>query len=287
MVRQTVPSYRLKSLEETIAQLCREECQILAGGTDLMVQHKSPRGAPAKFDKPIVFIDHLKELKQIYMKNQDLYIGACSSYTELMEHRLIPKIVKKAIREIAAPAIRNRGTLGGNICNASPAGDTLPLLYIYNAKIRLRSSKGERVADIHDFIQGPRKVNRMKDEIVTEIILPYLQEDRTSFVFEKVANRRADAIAKISFAGLMRLDEGRIGDARFAFGAVGPTIVRSKAIEQKLIGEAFPLNDKVLDGVVADFDSIIKPIDDQRSTAVYRKTVALKLLRHFLETKGM
>jgi len=125
-------------------------------------------------------------------------------------------------------------------------------------------------------------VDRLKEEIVTEIILPEMQADR--FVFEKVANRRADAIAKISFAGSMRLDEGRVGDVRFAFGAVGPTIIRSLAIEQKLKGEAFPLDPKIIDEVAADFDQIINPIDDHRSTAAYRKTVALRLLRHFLET---
>lgn len=287
MVMKTITSYRFMSLEETISQLSREDCQIIAGGTDVMVQHKSPRGSPAKFVKPIVFIDHLKELKQVYMMNHDIHIGACCSFSDMMEHPLIPKILKKAIKEIAAPAIRNRGTIGGNICNASPAGDTLPLLYIYNAKIRLRSSKGERVAEIRDFIQGPRKVSRLKDEIVTEIILPEVQEDSTYFVFEKVANRRADAIAKISFAGSMRWDEGRICDARFAFGAVGPTIVRSMDIEKKLLGEAFPLDNELIDGVVADFESILKPIDDQRSTAVYRKTVALNLLRHFLENKAI
>jgi len=282
MVMGTVLSYRLEDLEQTIAQLSREDCQIMAGGTDLMVQHKSPMGAPARFDKPVIFIDHLKELKQIYQVNHDLHIGACCTYSEMLEHPLIPSIFKIAIKQIAAPAIRNRGTLGGNICNASPAGDTLPLLYIFNAQIRLRSSKGERVVEIQDFIQGPRRVDRLKEEIVTEIILPEMQADR--FVFEKVANRRADAIAKISFAGSMRLDEGRVGDVRFAFGAVGPTIIRSLAIEQKLKGEAFPLDPKIIDEVAADFDQIINPIDDHRSTAAYRKTVALRLLRHFLET---
>ncbi|WNR45779.1 FAD binding domain-containing protein [Paenibacillus roseipurpureus] len=283
MVIKTNTSYRYKRLEETLSRLSKEECQIIAGGTDVMVQHKSPRGTPAKFDKPIVFIDQLKELKQVYKMNHDIHIGACCTYSEMMKHPLIPGILKKAIKEIAAPAIRNRGTIGGNICNASPAGDTLPLLYIYNAKVRLVSAKGERMIEIQDFIQGPRKVNRLNDEIVREIILPEVHEDLTHFVFEKVANRRADAIAKISFAGLLRRDEGRISDARFAFGAVGPTIVRSMDIEKKLLSAAFPLDNKFIDGIVADFECLLKPIDDGRSTAVYRKTVALHLLRHFLE----
>lgn len=281
---KTLTSYRFLSLDETLSQLAKEECHIIAGGTDVMVQHKSPRGAPAKVDKPVVFIEQLTELKQIHCLNGDIHIGACCTYSEMLQHPLIPIILKKAIKEIAAPAIRNRGTLGGNICNASPAGDTLPLLYILNAKIRLRSLNGERIVAIQDFILGPRKVNRSKDEIVLGIILPEVHEEQTYFAFEKVANRRADAIAKVSFAGFMRIKEGKIADVRFAFGAVGPTIVRTKDIEQKLVGAAFPLEDKLINEVLADFASIIRPIDDQRSTAVYRKTVALNLLRYFLET---
>ncbi|AZN41567.1 FAD binding domain-containing protein [Paenibacillus albus] len=284
MVMKSITSYRPMSLDEVISRLSKEDCFIIAGGTDAMVQRKSPRGAAANFDKPIVFIDHLQELKQMYTIDQNLHIGACCTYKEMSEHPLIPRIVKKAIKEIAAPAIRNRGTIGGNICNASPAGDTLPLLYIYNAKIRLRSAKGERIVEIRDFIQGPRKVFRLQDELVTEIILPVIPENRIHFVFEKVANRRADAIAKLSFAACMRHDEGKILDVRFAFGAVGPTVLRSTEIEHKLTGQAFPLHDKLRNEIVADFETILKPIDDQRSTAKYRKTVALRLLRHFLES---
>ncbi|WP_308639847.1 FAD binding domain-containing protein [Paenibacillus silvisoli] len=284
MVTTSLTSYRLKSLDETIAQLSKDNCQLIAGGTDAMVQHKSPRGAPASFDKPIVFIDHLKELKGIATVNRDLHIGACCTYSEMLGHPLIPQIFKKAIKEIAAPAIRNRGTLGGNICNASPAGDMLPLLYLFNAKIRLQSARGERISEIRDFIQGPKKVERLQDELVADVILPDVPDGQTVVVFEKVANRRADAITKVSFAGLMRVEEGRISDARFAFGAVGPTMVRSIGIEQKLLGEASPLDPKVIDEIVADFDRIINPIDDQRSTAVYRKKVALNLLRYFLES---
>jgi xanthine dehydrogenase FAD-binding subunit len=282
---EKITAYRFDRLDQTLSQLNREDCVIMAGGTDVMVLHKSGRGVPLKLPKPVVFIDHLSELKQVYQNHKDLHIGACCTYSELLEDPLIPLPLKNAIKTIAAPAIRNRGTLGGNICNASPAGDTLPLLYVYNAKLLLRSVSGDRVVAISDFIQGPRRVQRDHNEILAEIILPSLLEEGCHVVFEKVGNRNADAIAKVGFAGYIRIKDARIDDIRFAFGAVGPTMVRSIDIEKKLVGKTIPLADTDIAQVVVAFDKIIKPIDDQRSTATYRKTVALNLLRYFLSRK--
>lgn len=287
MVAKILSSYRLASLEQTIKQLNQEDCLIIAGGTDVMVLHKNRRGVPPKITKPVIFIDHLSELKQVYAIKTDLHIGACCTYSELLQHPLIPKVLKKAIKEIAAPAIRNRGTIGGNICNASPAGDTLPLLYIYNTKLVLRSGNGDRLVEIKDFIQGPRRVQRFNNEILVEVILPSALENDPQIIFEKIANRRADAIAKISFAGYLHVQNEVISEARFAFGAVGPTIVRSLDIEQILYSKAHPLDNKLINTIIKEYGNLIHPIDDQRSTAIYRKTVALKLLRYFLETKGM
>ena len=282
---EKITTYRFDRLDQTLAQMNKVECAIMAGGTDLMVLHKSRRGVPPKIWKPIVFIDHLSELKQLYQNQDDLHIGACCTYSDLLENPLIPIPLKNAIKTIAAPAIRNRGTLGGNICNASPAGDTLPLLYVYNAKLLLRSVHSDRIVPISDFIQGPRRVGRFHNEILVEIILPSILEEGSHVVFEKVGNRNADAIAKVSFAGYIRIKDTQIDDVRFAFGAVGPTMVRSIDIEKKLHGKPFPLTDADISQVVAAFNQIIKPIDDQRSTALYRKTVSLNLLRYFLSMK--
>jgi len=282
---EKITAYRFDRLDQILSQLNKEDCAIIAGGTDVMVLHKSRRGVPPKIPKPIVFIDHLSELKQVYQNHKDLHIGSCCTYSELLEHPFIPIPLKNAIKTIAAPAIRNRGTLGGNICNASPAGDTLPLLYVYNAKLLLRSVNGDRMVSISDFIQGPRRIQRLQNEILAEIILPSVLEEDAYVVFEKVGNRNADAIAKVSFAGYIRINGARIDDVRFVFGAVGPTMVRSFDIEKKLLGKTIPLADADILQVVAAFDKIIKPIDDQRSTALYRKTVALNLLRYFLNMK--
>lgn len=282
---EKIIAYRFDQVDQTLSQLNKEDCTIIAGGTDVMVLNKSRRGVPPKITKPIVFIDHLNELKHVYKKGKDLHIGACCTYSDLLNDPLIPTPLKKAIKTIAAPAIRNRGTLGGNICNASPAGDTLPLLYVYNAKLLLRSVTGDRIVAISDFIQGVRKVDRESNEILAEIILPTVLEEGAYVVFEKVGNRNADAIAKVGFAGYIRTNGEVIEDIRFAFGAVGPTMVRSVDIEKKLIGKTIPIADTDITQVLSEFDKIIKPIDDQRSTARYRKTVALNLLRYFLSSK--
>lgn len=282
---EKITAYRFDRLDQTLSQLNKENCTIIAGGTDVMVLHKSRRGVPPKIPNPVVFIDQLSELKRVYQNQKDLHIGACCTYSELLEEPFIPIPLKNAIKTIAAPAIRNRGTLGGNICNASPAGDTLPLLYVYNAKVLLRSVNGDRVVSISDFIQGVRRVGRQHNEILAEIILPSVLEEGSHVVFEKVGNRNADAIAKVGFAGLIRVNDSRVEDVRFAFGAVGPTMVRSIDIEKKLIGKTIPLADSDIAEVVAAFDKIIRPIDDQRSTAIYRKKVALNLLRYFLSSK--
>jgi xanthine dehydrogenase FAD-binding subunit len=279
---EKIIAYRFDTLDQTLSQLNKENCAIIAGGTDVMVMHKSRRGVPPKIPKPIIFIDHLSELKRVYKNGNDLHIGACCTYSELLDDPITPIPLKNAIKTIAAPAIRNRGTLGGNICNASPAGDTLPLLYVYNAKLLLRSDNGDRIVPISEFIQGVRRVQREPNEILTEIILPSVLEEGAHVFFEKVGNRNADAIAKVGFAGYIRTNGAVIEDVRFAFGAVGPTMVRSIDIEKKLLGKTIPLADTDIMQVAAAFDKIIKPIDDQRSTALYRKTVALNLLRYFL-----
>ncbi len=116
---ETVLSYRYDHLNQTIDRLNKENCAIMAGGTDMMVLHKSRRGVPPNINKPIIFIDHLTELKHVNSVNNDLHIGACCTYSELLQHPSIPLPLKHSIKNIAAPAIRNRGTLGGNICNAS------------------------------------------------------------------------------------------------------------------------------------------------------------------------
>lgn len=277
--------YKMETLDATLEVLNQKECCIISGGTDVMVRNKGKRGTKSKIKQPVVFISHLEALRNISKEGDTIYIGAACTYTELIDSPLVPQMLKNAIKTIGAPAIRNRGTIGGNICNASPVGDTLPLLYLYDTKLRLKSAKGERLVSIKDYILAPSQTVKEKNELLVEIILSKVYEEQTHYVFEKVGSRKADAISKISFAGSIRLNKNTIASAHFAFGAVGPKIVYSETLERLLLGKNFPLKKEDIDDVVKGFDEIIHTIDDQRSTAAYRKKVALNLLKHFLQTK--
>lgn len=297
-----IQSLRAANLLEALEYMAdNPKTTIVAGATDLMVLYKHKRGLPARIPEPLVFIDNLSELKLIEFNGGQLHIGAGVTYTELLNSELVPMALKQVVLNIAAPAIRNRGTLGGNICNASPAGDTLPLLTIYNTRLKLTSVAKEndkqlstREVLLADYILAPRKTARTSRELLTEIIIPLQAVPRGSLLYtEKVANRQADAIAKLSFAGLIILAHQpritaaiKVKEVRFAFGSVGPKIVRSQELEQKLVGESWPLSAGVIGRMIADYHELIQPIDDQRSTAVYRKQVCLNLLKNFLQGNG-
>lgn len=243
-----------------------------AGGTDWMV---NPRD-----DTHLLFLNYIPSLQEIRAENGELLIGACSTYTQLLESGAIPSILRQSIIEVASPAIRNLGTLGGNICNASPAGDTLPPLYTLDARVRLTSAKGSRELPLASFIQGVRKTALASDEILECIIIPRGQFNCT--YYKKVGARSAVAISKVSFAGLMSLQEGRVAAIPMAFGSVAITVVRRPEIEAGLIGKTPEELREQKDAIAAEYEPYILPIDDQRSTAAYRKKVCLSILKDFL-----
>lgn len=272
---------RPKSLEEALKFRRDTLCTLVAGGTDIMVQYKGSPGTKLALSTPLLFVDQIDVLKQVEVNDGFIEIGAACTYSYLLDHEHIPEILKDAIRDIAAPAIRNRGTIGGNICNASPAGDTLPLLYVFDAQVVTQSFEGEKIIPISQFITGPRKISLDCTSLVTKIMIPVVKDSSYMF-FEKIGNRKADAIAKVSIAGKMEVEHDKIKSVAFAFGAVGPTIVRDKTIESQLIGETFPLSKAKIEEIIKSYTSIINPITDHRSTADYRKRVALNLLELYL-----
>ena len=176
--------------------------------------------------------------------------------------------------------MRNIATIAGNIGNASPAGDTLPILYLYDAIIVLESLQGKREIPIQKVITGVRKTTIRDDEMITEIIIPLLPFTKTTFV--KVGGRKADAISKLSFTGAVLLEANKINDIRMVFGAVAPTMVRSKEIEAQLIGKTIEQAQELLDDILDLYQELIQPIDDQRSTKTYRKHVSLQLVMDFI-----
>jgi CO/xanthine dehydrogenase FAD-binding subunit len=217
------------------------------------------------------FIDlwRLKELHGISVEKDVVRIGALSTYTEIIESTIVQKRVPMLVaasREVGGAQIQNRGTLGGNVANASPAGDTLPVLAAANARIVLRSKNGTRTVAFDSYYTGYRKSVRQPDELITAIEIPRL--DGTQW-WRKVGTRRAQAISKIMIGAV----RGR--DVRIAFGSVAPTVVLARKTAAVLSAG----------GSVADAQAALRteiaPIDDVRSTSEYRARVAANLLAQF------
>jgi len=277
MVRVFMP----QSLKEALRIRKEEKAIPFAGGTDLMVKRGRLRGLAPYFEKPVLFLHRVKELMGVKFEEGRVRIGALSTLSEILENRDIPLILKYAIAEIASPAIRNLATIGGNICNASPAGDTLPPLYVMNARVVLSSFTSEREMKIMDFIKGPGSTDLKEEELLKEIIIPV--EFFNIVFYRKVGTRKANSLSKVSFAGVARLDDGIIKDIRISFGAVAPTPLRAPEIEEEIIGKNKVKIIAKIPDILEKYARIIRPIDDQRSTARYRKTISLKILEYFLK----
>jgi CO/xanthine dehydrogenase FAD-binding subunit len=225
------------------------------------------------------FIDlwPLDELRGITLDKPEglsprLRIGALTTYTEIIASPILRKRVPMlvaAAREVGGAQVQNRGTLGGNIANASPAGDTLPVLAAADARIVLRSAGGERRVSFSQFYTGYRTSVRQPDELITAIEIPAIEGRQW---WRKVGTRRAQAISKIMIAGV-----NSPGNVRIAFGSVAPTVMLARNAANVLAGGG-----SVAAAQVALREEIT-PIDDVRSTAAYRQQVAANLLAEFWE----
>jgi xanthine dehydrogenase FAD-binding subunit len=252
-----------------------------AGGTDLMVRRRNWSGTLPRFDRPVLFLDRVKELREIKLEEGIISIGAGTTLAELTRDLRVPEILRAAAREMAAPGIRNLATLGGNICNASPAGDTLPPLYVLNAAVVLQNSAGQREIPVKAFLQGPGRTDLAWDELLVKLKIP--AADLPSVCrYKKVGTRKADALSKASFAGLAGIAHGRITEVRIALGAVAPQIVRDREIEAGLAGKTLRELPGLIPELLKEYSPLLQPIDDQRSTAGYRRKVALRLIADFL-----
>lgn len=256
----------------------------MAGGTDLLVRL---RHAGAAVKPPLILLDKIPGLADIRLDTGDLCIGSGASFSAIMAHRLVQDhapLLAKAVGTIGGPAIRNMGTLGGNIVTASPAGDSLPPLYAMDARVVLVSAAGTRTIPIARFITGPGKTDIQNDEILTEIRIP-VDDDFQAQCFEKVGLRRSLAIAVASFCGRLTFaEDGTVAAARFAWGSVAPTVAGSPEAEASVTGRR--LDTDSINKSVAAATASLAPIDDIRASAHYRRTVAGNLLRRFLENAG-
>jgi xanthine dehydrogenase FAD-binding subunit len=265
-----------KSLNEVLRIISEMDVEPFAGGTDIMVKYRYDKPA-----KPFLFIGDLKELRYVKDDGEYIRIGSSTTYSELLENRNIDKIFKEIIKKIASPSIRNRGTIGGNICNASPAADTLPFLYGMDCEVQIVSINNSRFIPIKDFIISPKRTLILKNELLKEI--RYKKEKFNKYFYRKIGLRNANSLSKLSFFGCARIKKNIIEDIRISMGAVSPVVVREREIEKMLFGLDKKGLNSIKEEIIKRYEDIIHPIDDQRSTAEYRREIVLRILNYFLE----
>jgi OHCU decarboxylase len=254
----------------------------IAGGTDVMVQYAAGK-LPAR---KLVSVWNIPELRRIEVTAAEIRIGAGCTYTDLCRDEIIGRefsLLHRAARWTGGIANQNRGTIGGNIVNASPAADSLPALLVYEAELILVSARGERRLPYVNFHTGYKKTQLAADELVQTVCLPR----RFSGYFHharKVGARNAQAISKVCIAGLGRLANGAAGDVRIALGSVAPVPLRLRETERAVQGKVIDAD--LLMSARKAVAAEIQPIDDIRSTARYRAAVAGNLVTEFLNRLG-
>jgi CO/xanthine dehydrogenase FAD-binding subunit len=253
--------------------------KLLAGGTDLMVQlHDRIVVAPAYLN-----IWNLDELRGIQEMGGNLRIGALTTYTQMMHSPLVRQycpILIDAARTVGGVQIQNRGTLGGNIVNASPAGDTLPILAAFDAQLELGSHRGVRIVPFNEFYTGYRQTVLAPDELVVAARLPKPAFNARLF-FQKVGSRQALVISKVVMAGKALMDdEKRVHSIQIGVGSVAPTAIRLRQTEALLQGQV--LTTGLIENAKQSAMQEVRPITDVRSTEHYRRTITGNVLVRFL-----
>ncbi len=273
---------RPRSANEAINLFSKStDAMALAGGTDLMVAFN----AGLLNGRRVLDLSGVREWTKIKVVGKSLRIGALVTHSQIQAHPVIQRefpLLVEACKTIGAIQIQNRGTLGGNIANASPAGDTFAPLLVYEAVVHLVSSRGKRALPIWEFFSGVKKTKLEAGELISGVEVDFLERRPSRQLFRKVGTRAAQAISKTVAAGLLRLRFGGIvEDFRFALGSMAPTAVRLTEAEAAVNGK------KIGPVVIAEacrlLERNVSPIDDIRSTREYRLAVSRNILRRFLE----
>ncbi len=271
------------TLEEAVRALDGDDVSMFAGGTDLMVQMR----AGARTLQPVLMnIGRIACLKGIEGINGHIRIGALTTITDILESSLLTDadpVLVEAADHFASSQVRNTATIGGNICNASPAGDMIIPLLLLKAEVQLASQQGDEVVreslPLDGFFTGPGTTRLRRDQILTSV--RFAIPDRTvTAAFRKFGTRPAldISIASVGIAGTMR--EGRLDDATVAFGAVAPTPMRGRATEAALKGAV--LEDETIAHIANVAGDEIKPISDVRASAWYRRQIVREMMRRLL-----
>ncbi len=266
-----------RDLREAIS-LVREGGMPLAGGTDVFVRIRK-----GFWDPPfLVYIGELPELRGVEIRDDGAEVGAAVTHAELLRSELSQRlpILKLVLEKLGAPAIREMGTIGGNVANASPAGDTLIPLYLLEAQVNLVGPDGERSLPVEEFVLGPGKTALERGELIKSFWIPF-PEGKPKAYFHKVGRRRSLYIAVLSLGALLWLEGDVIREARLALGAVAPTVVRPRKVEEELRGRRLSRGD--LEPLCAELSAATSPITDIRGPDWYRRKAAGRLLLGLLE----
>ncbi len=251
----------------------------IAGGTNIMVNMKR---TPLQADL-VADLSGLEELKSISVNNGNVRLGAGVTFAQLLEWRpggAIEGLMRPMCVAFAGPLIRNLATVGGNVCDASAAADISPPLLALDAVVELDSAaQGRRTLPLSKFFQGVRKTARRPDELLTAIEFPQPAEDERWFYY-KLGKRKADAISIVSVAMRVRLEQGKVAQARIALGAVAPVALHAPATEDLLAGET--LNEAAINAAAATAAGEARPIDDFRASGAYRRQMVAALVRRGL-----
>ena len=268
---------RPKTLEEAVNALATGDYRIIAGGTDLMIGVKE-----AGYDAyPVMDITGIDDLKGIRELGDRVEIGALTTHAELAESELIKNkffALWQAANMVGSPQIRNMGTIGGNIGNASPSADTVVPLYAFEAEVVLIGPDGIRKLPIDQIFVGPKRtiLNR---EMIVKVILPLKEGYRSQYM--RLGTRAALSISKVGVAVAAKLENKKVVDVHIALGAVAPTVVYAKRAEQAIYGK--DLNEQTIEQACDAVKHDATPITDIRSTASYRRAMTATLLRRVLQ----
>jgi CO/xanthine dehydrogenase FAD-binding subunit len=253
----------------------------IAGGTDLMVGWNLGQ----LNGRAVLDLSRVQEWKKISVVSDGVDLGSLVTHTQIQAHPVLKKrfpLLVAACATVGAAQIQNRGTIGGNVANASPAGDTFPALAVYEAVVRVNGPGGRRAIPISEVFAGVKKTTLKPGELIEAIFLPFPDKTPTRGVFRKVGTRAAQAISKTMFAGLIwTAKNGELADVRLAFGSLAPTVRRLYAAEAFLKGRR--LNDVSIAAAAELMNNDVSPIDDIRSTREYRLQVSRNLLIAFLK----
>jgi carbon-monoxide dehydrogenase medium subunit len=271
-----------KGLEEALDVFAEygERARALAGGTDLILFMEKGRLKPDL----VVEIPSCPPFVGIEATNSHIRIGSRTTMRELETSSLTREkisILAEAASEVGSLQIRNLATIGGNICTASPAGDTLPALLVLDASVKLVSKSGEKLVPLREFFFGPGETVRQPNELLTEVIVP-LPSSHSGYSFYKLSVRRYMDIAIVNAAAFVAVNgDGFITDAKIALGSVAPTPIRAYEAEERLKGNT--INDILLDEIGKLAQDASSPITDQRGTAEYRRIMVYRLTKRVVK----